>query len=867
MNFTKTANFIVSILVLVSCVKNKDLTPGQVSTLNCGNAAFSNTATSGASYTATATLPYTEGNGVAYEKGTPVSSTGVLGLTATLEAGTLSNGSGNATYTITGVPATSGIASFAITLGGQSCTLPLTVGVSTASITGLTCTAVPLGGVNGVVYSGTVTMTYTGGNGGNFGESTATSVGVEGLTATVAKGVLANGNGTLVYTITGTPTSVGSASFNLSLGGNSCTVSVVVSAATNTTATPAKDTVVVSYGGTLASINNPYQSSGVAVAVTGNDVVVTSTNTEKEIVYLLSGTATQGSFKIYSNYKFNLSLKNVSLTNSKGPAINIQSEKKGTINILGNTINNLTDGATYASNKEDQKGTFFSEGQLNFIGNGTLNITANLKHGLVTDDYLYITESNIIVKSAVSDGIHTNDYLQMDSGSLNITSLGDGIIAEEGYIAINGGNIVINSIDEGLATTYDGTDTAINPYILIKGGKISINTTGDKANAIKSESYTTISTGESITLTVTGKGSKGIKTGGDFTLNAGNVQINTSGAAFYETADADIATPAGINTDKNLAIKGGQLTVISTGTGAKGITVDGTATISGGNTNITASGTKFTYNSTTTSEAKGFKSDGAFEMNNGELTIAATDDGIKSDLSVMVNDGKINITKSYEGIESKAITFTGGLSNITATNDGINASMGTKAGGTESNDGSSILIGGGIVIVAGSDAIDSNGNITITGGTTIVGGPTNQPEEGIDINGNFLINGGVVIAGGSNARMTKAMSAASTQVSMYITSSAQVAANSLLHIEDGTGKEMVTFKPKNANYYFHFSNPSLAKNTAYKIYFGGTYSGGNFIGNATTWGLYTGGTYSNTGASLKASPTTSGSATVNTINF
>jgi len=171
------------------------------------------------------------------------------------------------------------------------------------------------------------------------------------------------------------------------------------------------------------------------------------------------------------------------------------------------------------------------------------------------------------------------------------------------------------------------------------------------------------------------------------------------------------------------------------------------------------------------------------------------------------------------------------------------------------------------VIVAGSDAIDSNGNITISGGTTVVCGPTNQPEEGIDFNGTFLVNGGHVIIAGSNSRMTKAMGTASTQVGMYITSTSALAATSLLHIENASGTEMVTFKPKNAVYYFHYSGAGLAKNTTYKIYFGGSYSGGSFMGGSSGWGLYTGGTYSSTGATLKSTTMTSASSTVNTISF
>ena len=852
------------ILIFQAC-KSEEITTvktASITALTCSNATFSATATNGASYTATASVPYTGGNGVEYAAGTAVASSGVTGLTATLSAGILAKGSGKANFIITGTPTTSGTANFPIDLGGQTCTLSLPVAISKSSISTLVCTVAPSIGTSGTAYTGTVTMAYTGGNGGTYDVSTASSTGVEGLTATIAAGTLANGTGNLVYTISGTPTSSGTATFNLSLGGQTCSVTLAIAAGTSGAATAAKDTVVIAYSGTSAAINNPYQNSGVSVAVSGADITVTSTNTTKEIVYLLSGTATKGSFKIYSDYKYNITMKGVSITNSVGPAINSQSSKRGTINILSGTTNTLVDGATYTTSKEDQKGTFFSEGQLSFMGAGTLNVTGLNKHGIVSDDYIAISEANIVVKSAVKDGIHANDYFQMDNGTVTITSSNDGIVAEEGYVVINGGTITVNSVDDGITAPYDGTDAAITPYILIKGGKITVTTTGDKGNAIKSESYTTIGTSEAVTLTVSGKGSKAIKTGGDFTLTAGSVKLTTSGAAYYDTVDLDIAAPAGINCDKNLVIRGGNLTIISTGIGAKGINVDGTATVSGGTTNITVSGAKYTYNSANTSDAKGFKSDGAFVMNNGEITISATDDGIKSGKSITINDGKILVTKSYEGMESILITIAGGVVDLTASNDGINTSYGTVVGGTEQNDNSQLTVSGGVLIATGSDAIDSNGNFTISGGTVISNG-----NEDVDINGNFLVNGGVLIGAEPNNNMTKAMGTASTQVGMFIKSSATVAATSVIHIEDANGKDLVTFKPKSTSAIFHFSNPSLAKSTAYKIYFDGSYSGGSYVGNTTGWGLYTGGTYSNTGATLKASPTTSSTSTVNSITF
>jgi hypothetical protein len=73
-----------------------------------------------------------------------VSSTGVTGLTATLTAGTLASGSGSVTFAITGTPVSSGTAAFEISVGGQTCTLSMTVSTAssgnTSSGTGLDIT-------------------------------------------------------------------------------------------------------------------------------------------------------------------------------------------------------------------------------------------------------------------------------------------------------------------------------------------------------------------------------------------------------------------------------------------------------------------------------------------------------------------------------------------------------------------------------------------------------------------------------------------------------------------------------------------------------------------------------------------------------
>jgi hypothetical protein len=71
-------------------------------------------------------VPYTGSNGGVHD-GQTVISTGVTGLTATLSGGSFASGAGSLTYAITGTPASAGTASFTLNIGGQICTLNVSV--------------------------------------------------------------------------------------------------------------------------------------------------------------------------------------------------------------------------------------------------------------------------------------------------------------------------------------------------------------------------------------------------------------------------------------------------------------------------------------------------------------------------------------------------------------------------------------------------------------------------------------------------------------------------------------------------------------------------------------------------------------------
>ncbi len=113
--------------ISLNCLKTVDVTSPTITSLDCGVAIHSGTLTGNISANGvSSTISYTGGNGSGYI-GQTVPSTGVTGLTATLSSGTLANGSGSLLFTITGTPSGAGTASFAISIGGQSCTLTRTV--------------------------------------------------------------------------------------------------------------------------------------------------------------------------------------------------------------------------------------------------------------------------------------------------------------------------------------------------------------------------------------------------------------------------------------------------------------------------------------------------------------------------------------------------------------------------------------------------------------------------------------------------------------------------------------------------------------------------------------------------------------------
>lgn len=266
---------------------------GKIATINCAGTTNNGTLTRGIAASGVSSLiPYTGGDGGSHN-GQTVTSTGVTGLTAILDAGTFATGNGTLTYNITGTPSIEGTANFAINIGGKTCTLSITVNLPAPQVSTLNCSTATNAGslTDGVSASGvSSSIPYTGGNGINYNSTTFSSYGVNGLTATLSSGTLANGSGTISLSITGTPSGDGTANFDITLGGQTCTLSRTVAVGTPVPI-PAPVNITTSSGVWSASrsgdVNNdgiddillPIWASGNSAIRVGNTSASTPLNT------------------------------------------------------------------------------------------------------------------------------------------------------------------------------------------------------------------------------------------------------------------------------------------------------------------------------------------------------------------------------------------------------------------------------------------------------------------------------------------------------------------------------------------------------------------------------------------------------------
>ena len=284
------------------------------------------------------------------------------------------------------------------------------------------------------------------------------------------------------------------------------------------------------------------------VSINGNDVIATN-NTDQVIKYVLTGETSDGFFKLYSTKKQAIVLNGVSITNPDGAAINNQSKKRTFIVLNDGTKNYLTDGANYsdATDSEDMKGCFFSEGQLIFSGSGYLEVDANCKAGIRSDDYVRtMPKANIWVDASAGNGIRGNEAVIVTGGvvNINVTGTADKGISTDGEVRIEGGRTTIFTSG---GYEYDSDE---NDYSACSG--------------IKADSVININGGE-LNIKSTGIGGKGLNCDDEININDGVVRIITTGKRQKDSKGS--VSPKGIKADGKITVSGGQTQVRLEGTG------------------------------------------------------------------------------------------------------------------------------------------------------------------------------------------------------------------------------------------------------------------------------------------------------------
>ena len=436
------------------------------------------------------------------------------------------------------------------------------------------------------------------------------------------------------------------------------------------------ETVSIVYADNEATVST--LPDGVEATVDGAGVIINSTIAG--VAYELKGSSSNGYFKIYSEKKFHLTLNGVSLTNPTGAPINIQSGKRVFVTLADGTSNSLVDGSSYNTpDDEDEKGTFFSEGQLIFNGKGSLEVTGNKKHGIVSDDYIrFRTGTNIYITASNGHGIKANDYVAIGGGVLNIEVSGTAKkgISSDGYVLVSGGRTTILTSGDG---EYDEDEDDVSG-----------------AAGIKADLYFQMEGGQ-LNIKSTGAGGKGINTDGEIIINDGDIQVITTGQTFTYSSDLDSKAKA-IKSDTDVTVNGGTIKIKTTGgEGSEGLEAKGVMNINGGEIEIA------TYDDC-------INSAGDMYLNGGYIYAFATNnDAIDSNGDLYIKGGVIvalgasGAECAIDAAEGKNIYITGGtVVGVGGSNASYPASSSSQMSVAFQ---ASVSSGNTLTIADGSDAI------------------------------------------------------------------------------------------------------------------------------------------------------------------
>ena len=425
-----------------------------------------------------------------------------------------------------------------------------------------------------------------------------------------------------------------------------------------------------------------------AVSITENTVTI-----KDEGTYILSGSLSKGMVIVEAEDtdKIQLVLNGVSISNAQSAALYIRSADKVFVTTASGTENILENNGTYTAIDENNiDAAVFSKSDLTFNGEGTLTITAQEGHGIVSKDDLVLTSGTYVITSA-SHGILGKDSVRIANGSYNIVSGKDGIHAENtedsslGFVYLAGGTFDITSQQDGISASAwlqaeEGTYTILT-------GAGSANVQSQNGGDRKPMEQTFQEETEENTTSM-----KGMKAATQLLIKGGTYVIDTEDDTLHSNG--------------NIAISGGTYTLSS---GDDGVHADSNVTISSGNIDI----------------AKSYEGiEGlSIDITNGEISVVASDDGMNAaggnDNSGLEGPGPGG--DQFASTEGAYIHIAGGVLHVNASGDGIDSNGDITVSG-----GETYLTG---PTNSGNGTLDYSGSAVVTGGVFAASGSSGMAQN------------------------------------------------------------------------------------------------------------------------------------------
>ena len=450
-----------------------------------------------------------------------------------------------------------------------------------------------------------------------------------------------------------------SASDVLSANADTSEATAVASDADKTGAYDASAATTITASGGSAEVSGSDTGN---VTVDGGTVTITGSGT-----YVVSGTLDGQVVVNADKADVRLVLAGASITNTGGPAIDIQDAGSAVMVLAEGTTNTLADGSAYADTSEDAAtAALFSSDTLTITGTGSLNVTGSYNDGISSKNGLVITGEPTITVDAVDDGVRGKDYLLVSSGSLTVSAGGDGLKSSEdndetkGFVALGDATVNVTSGDDGVSATTDVT---------VDGTTLSIAAGGGQANATVSEEQGP------------GQGAPGQGAPGQ---GAPGQDQAAGGQSDESQSESTTASPKGINAGVTYAQDTGSVTIDAADEGLQAAFVN----VNGGSLDI-ASG------------------DDGINASNGDYTIEGYEsaDSESDDGSVLtISGGQVQIDyANSDGIDSN------GSAHVTGGEVVVGGAAGSMDGSVDAN-GETTLVG-----VSASIPVAEGDTITVTG--------------------------------------------------------------------------------------------------------------------------------------------------------